>query len=195
MLAAVPSSVAISLVVACGYLLGSIPFAATVARRHGVPDLREVGDRNPGYWNARRQIGDRFAVPILVLDTSKGAAAAALGLVTAAPSEWWLAYLAGGAAMVGHAWPLFAGFRGGRSVLTFVGAAAVCAPLPALVAVAVFVATWAGTRNFAWGARAGIVIFPFAQILIEGPNRTALTGVLMALIGLRFLQANSAHSA
>ncbi len=189
MLAAVPSLVAILLAISAGYLLGSITVAGRVARRHGVSDLRRVGDRNPGYWNARQQLGNRAALPIFVVDTAKGAAAAAIGLILADPGQWWLAYLAGGAAMVGHAWPVFAGFRGGRSVLTFIGAATVFAPLPALMAVALFVVIWAVSHSLAWGARVGVAAFPVCQILIEGPYRTALTGVLMSLIGLRFLQA------
>ena len=91
--------------------------------------------------------------------------------------------------MIGHAWPAYSGFRGGRSVLTFVGAAVVFAPSPAAVAIAVFVLVWLVARNFAWGARVGVAVFPVAQIMIEGPNRTALTGALMTLIGLRFLIA------
>ena len=189
MLAAVPSFVAILLAISGGYLLGSITVANRVARHHGVSDRRRVGDRNPGYWNARQQIGGRAALPIFVVDTAKGAAAAAVGLILADPGQWWLAYLAGGAAMVGHAWPVFAGFRGGRSVLTFVGAAIVFAPLPALAAVGLFVVLWVVSHNFAWGARVGVASFPVWQIIIEGPYRTALTGVLMTLIGLRFLQA------
>ena len=189
MLAAVPSFVAILLAISAGYLLGSVTVASRVARRHGVSDLRRVGDHNPGYWNARQQLGNHAALPIFVVDTAKGAAAAAVGLILADPGQWWLTYLAGGAAMVGHAWPVFAGFRGGRSVLTYIGAATVFAPLPALMAVALFLAVWVLSRNFAWGARAGVASFPVWQIIIEGPYRTALTGALMSLIGLRFLQA------
>jgi glycerol-3-phosphate acyltransferase PlsY len=189
MLAAVPPFVAILLAASGGYLLGSVTIANHVARRHGVSDLRQVGDHNPGYWNARQQLGNRAALPIFLVDTAKGAAAAAIGLILADSGQWWLAYLAGGAAMVGHAWPVFAGFRGGRSVLTFVGAAAVFAPLPALVAIGLFVTVWGLSRSLARGARAGVAAFPVCQILIEGPYRTALTGVLMTLIGLRFLQA------
>ena len=91
--------------------------------------------------------------------------------------------------MVGHAFPLFAGFRGGRSVLTFVGGAAVYAPWAALVGVGVLVGVLVPTRSFAWAARAAIVAFPIAQLVVDGPYRTAATGVLMTFIGLRFLVA------
>jgi len=194
MLAPVPTFVAIISAVVAGYLLGSVTVARLVARRHGVADLRTVGDRNPGFWNAYEQLGWRAAMPILVVDTGKGALAAGLGRLIADGGQWWLAYVAGGAAMVGHAWPLFAGFRGGRSVLTFVGAGLLFAPLPAALALGLFALVWLVWRNLAWGARVGVAAFPVCQIVIEGPNRTALTGVLMTLIGLRFLQAQTAHS-
>lgn len=192
MLASVPPFVAIPLAMSVGYLLGSVTVAHHVARRGGVQDLRQIGDRNPGYWNARQLLGTRAALPVFAVDTAKGAVAAGAGLLLAQSGWWWLPYLAGGAAMLGHAWPIFAGFRGGRGVLTFVGAAVVFAPFPALTAIAVFVAVWAVTTSFAWGARVGVAAFPVCQIVIEGPHRTALTGALMTVIGLRFLHAHLA---
>ncbi len=172
-----------------GYLIGSIPVANLLARRGGVDDLRTVGDRNPGYWNAKENLGRRAAVPVFVGDVAKGAVAAGIGLALADSGVWGIAYVATGAAMIGHALPVFAGFRGGRSVLTFVGGAVVYAPLAALVAIGVLVVVVAVTRSFAWAARVGIVAFPVAQLVIEGPYRTAATGVLMTFIGMRFLMA------
>ena len=189
MLAAVPTSVAILLVGVVGYLLGSASVANRVAHRHGIDDLREIGDRNPGFWNAKEQIGARAALPIFCGDVAKGALAAGYGSLLATDGPWWLPYLGGGAAMVGHAWPVCARWRGGRSVLTFVGAALVFAPAPAFAAVGLFAIVWVVSRRFTWGARAGVTAFPVLQILFEGPRRTALTGILMTLIGMRFLQA------
>lgn len=181
-----PTSVAIISAVVAGYLLGSVTVVHGVARRHGVADLRTIGDHNPGFWNARQQLGARAAMPVFVVDTAKGVAAAGLGWLLAGPDQWWLPYVAGGAAMVGHAWPVFAGYRGGRSVLTFVGAGMVFAPLPAAAAVGLFGLVWLARRDLACGARAGVAAFPVCQILIDGPYRTAVTGCLMTFIGLRF---------
>jgi glycerol-3-phosphate acyltransferase PlsY len=169
-----------------GYLVGSVPVAGLVARRHGVADLRRIGDRNPGYWNAKETMGRRAALPVFLGDTVKGAVAAGVGV--ALSSDWRVGYVVGGAAMVGHAWPVFAGFRGGRSVLTFTGAICVLAPLPTALAIGVLlIVTIVG--DFAWGARVGIVALPFVQLAIEGRARTAATGCLMTLIGLRFVMA------
>lgn len=188
-----PSPALVVLVIAAGYLVGSIPVAVLVGRAHGV-DLRTVGDRNPGWWNAKEQLGRRAAVPVLVGDTLKGSVGAACGVVAAAIGDgpWWWGYAGGAAAMVGHAWPVFAGWRGGRSVLCFAGAVCVLAPLPALVSVGVLVIVAVAARSFAWGARAGVFAFPVVQILIEGPYRTAATGALMCIIGARFALASRA---
>lgn len=172
-----------------GYLIGSIPVANLVARRRAAVDLRDIGDRNPGYWNAKEQLGRRAAVPVFVGDVAKGAVATAAGLVLAGDGQWWLPYVGAGAAMVGHAFPVFSGFRGGRSVLTFVGGAVVFAPWPAAAAIGILLAVLAVTRRFDLAARIGVAVLPFVQILIEGPYRTAATGALMTFIGLRFAQA------
>lgn len=177
------------IVVISGYLLGSIPVATLIARRRGVPDLRAVGDRNPGYWNAKETLGRSAALPVFVFDAGKGALAAAIGGVAAGDGQWWMAYVGAAAAMVGHAWPVFAEFRGGRSVLAFAGGMCVAAPLPAAAAIALMLIVLAATRSFAFGARAGIFGLPVIQLAIEGRYRTAATGALMCLFGLRFVMA------
>ena len=100
-----------------------------------------------------------------------------------------MAYVGAGAAMVGHAFPIFARFRGGRSMLTFTGGAAVFAPLPFAVTIALLLVVFAVTRSFATAARVGFFAFPVVQLVVEGPYRTAATGVLMTFIGLRFAMA------
>ena len=173
--------------VASGYLLGSIPAAVLVGRRYGV-DPRRVGDRNPGYWNLREHLGARRAAPVFAGDVAKGVAAGVVGLLVAPVGAWGVGYCAVGAAMIGHAWPIFARFRGGRSILTWAGGMCVLSPLAGLVAVGGFVVV-ALTGSFAWGARLGVFAFPVVQLVVEGPYRTAATGALMSIIGLRFASA------
>ncbi len=181
--------------IVAGYLIGSVPIANLVARRRGVGDLRETGDRNPGYWNAKETLGRRAAIPVMVGDVAKGTAAAAIGLLLADPGVWGLAYVGTGAAMVGHAFPIFAGFRGGRSVLTFVGGTIVFSPLAFAISIGALLVVFASTRSFAWGARVGMIAFPIAQLVVDGPYRTAATGVLMTFIGIRFLTAARSDTA
>jgi glycerol-3-phosphate acyltransferase PlsY len=192
MLAAMPLTAALVTAVA-GYLIGSIPLADLVARRRAAVDLRTVGDGNPGYWNVKETLGRRAAIPVFVGDAAKGALAAGLGLVLdellGAGDDWWIAYVGAGAAMVGHAWPVFARFRGGRSVLTFAGAVCVLSPPAAAIAVALLLVVTFSARSFAWGARTGVFAYPVVQLFVDGPYRTAATGALMCIIGLRFAMA------
>lgn len=170
-----------------GYLVGSIPFALLVARRHGV-DLRRTGDGNPGAWNALEQLGARRAWPAFVLDGAKGLAA---GLAGVALGGVWVGYAGVAGAMVGHAWPAFARLRGGKAVMTFAGGMFAVAPLAALLALAVC-AVVSVVRSFAWGARAGVFGVVPLQLALDGAQRTAATGGLMCLIGLLFLLRRSA---
>lgn len=172
--------------VAGGYLAGSVPVAVLAGRRAGI-DVRSVGDRNPGYWNAKEALGRRSALPVFVGDVAKGAAGAGLGRALGGP--WWMGYLGGLSAMAGHAWPVFAGFRGGRSVLTFAGAALVVTPVAAAVSVAGCAGVAVATGRFEYGARVGVFGLPVVQLLVDPPRRVAATGVLMTLIGVRFVQA------
>jgi len=172
-----------------GYLIGSIPIANLVAARRAKVDLRDVGDRNPGFWNARETLGRRAAIPIFVGDSVKGVMAALVGAALADPGIWGLAYVGCGAAMIGHSFPVFARFRGGRSLLTFAGGAAVFATIPFLILIALLLVTFAVRRSFAVAARVGFVALPIVQLVVEGPYRTAATGVLMTFIGLRFAMA------
>ena len=186
MFAAVSIGALMTAVVA-GYLLGSIPVAVLVARARGF-DPRHVGDRNPGYWNVKEQVGARGSLPVFVGDVAKGAAAGLVGLALD-ESAWGIAYAAVAAAMIGHAFPVFAGFRGGRSILTFAGGMIVLSPVAAVLAIGVLLVVWALTRSFAWAARAGVFCFPVVQLAVESKERVAATGALMSIIGLRFAQA------
>src|SRR5687767_2114460 len=162
-----------------GYLLGSIPVALIVGRAHGV-DLREVGDGNPGAWNAMEQLGVRAAAPVFAGDALKGLAA---GLAGVALGGVWPAYAAVAAAMLGHAFPLFASFRGGKSIMTFVGGAFALSPLAAAIALALCVGV-SLAASFAWGARLGVFAFPLIQLAFDPVQEVAATGGLMCIIGV-----------
>lgn len=168
--------------VAIGYVLGSIPVALMVARRHGV-DLRTTGDGNPGAWNALGQLGARRAWPAFVGDALKGLVAGLAGFALVGGVAG--AYAAVAGAMVGHAFPVFAGFRGGKSVMTFVGGAFAISPFAAAIALAIC-ALVSFARSFALGARVGVFGFPALQLLFDPVGRVAATGGLMCLIGARF---------
>jgi len=184
-----PMGIEVAVTVVVGYLIGSIPIANLVAARRAEVDLRDVGDGNPGFWNARETLGRKAAIPVFVGDSLKGLAAALVGAALADPGVWGLAYIGCGAAMIGHSFPVFARFRGGRSILAFAGGAAVSTTIPFLIAIGLLLVTFVIRRSLAVASRVAFVALPIVQIIVEGPYRTAATGVLMTFIGLRFAMA------
>ncbi len=190
-----PGAVVATLVI--GYLLGSVPVAVLAARASGI-DPRRQGDRNPGYWNVKALLGRRAAVPVFVGDALKGFLAALAGVGTGvavglgAHDRMVLAWAGTAAAMVGHAWPVLAGFQGGRSILAFVGGLAVWSPRSFALGIAALLVVWAVTRSFAWGARVGVFGTPLAVLVVDGVWRMAALGLLLSLIGVRFLLAGRA---
>lgn len=170
-----------------GYLIGSVPVADAIARRAGAPNLRDVGDKNPGFWNSRTVLSRNQSLTIFVGDLLKGVISVVVAQELS--SDWRVWFLGAAAAMIGHAWPMFARFQGGRSVLTWVGAAIVLSPLPAAFCVLLFVLFWAATRDFSHGVKIGVVLYPFAQWYADGVWFAAATGVLMSIIGVRFAMA------
>ena len=164
-----------------GYLLGSIPVSLLVARRYGV-DLRTTDDGNPGAWNALEQLGGHRAAPAFLGDAAKGTLAALAGY---ALGDWWVAWAAVAAAMLGHALPVFAHFRGGKAVMTFVGGGIALSPVAGALALTLC-AVISAARSFAWGARVGVFAFPAIQLTVDPVERVAATGALMCLIGALF---------
>lgn len=136
-----PSPATAASVVIAAYLLGSLSGSLLLGRLRGV-DIRTQGSGNAGGTNAFRTQGVKFALGVVVLDIGKGALAAWLGL-RLAPVGVPLAtaahgYLAAFAAVLGHVWPIWHGFRGGKGAATLVGALAVLWPW----ALAAIVPTW-----------------------------------------------------
>ena len=161
--------------------------AQWVAGRHGV-DLRTVGDANPGAWNALEQLGARRAAPVFAGDGLKGLAAGLIGLALAGQGG---AYAGVFGAMVGHSFPILAGFRGGKAVMAFAGGAFALSPPGAALALAACAAVTLAT-SFRWGARVGVFGFPLAQAVFAPLQQVAATGALMTFIGARYLIGRSA---
>jgi glycerol-3-phosphate acyltransferase PlsY len=115
----------------CGYFLGAIPTGVIVSRLAGGVDLRDYGSGKTGFTNSLRVLGLRRSLPVFIIDFAKGAVAALLPLLYT--DDPWAQAAGGLAAVMGHVWPLFAGFRGGRGVLTGAGALVALNPLAALL--------------------------------------------------------------
>ena len=101
-----------------GYLLGSIPFGIVITRALGLGDLRKIGSGNIGATNVLRTGNKPAALATLLLDSGKGAIAVLLARALAGQDA---ALIAGAAAFLGHLYPVWLGFRGGKGVATFLG--------------------------------------------------------------------------
>jgi glycerol-3-phosphate acyltransferase PlsY len=137
-------ALAIAFAALCGYLLGSIPFGLLISKRVGGRDLREFGSGKTGFTNSLRVLGLKRSAPVFAGDLLKGSAAALLPLLYT--DEPWARAIGGLAAVAGHVWPVFAGFRGGRGVLTGAGVLLALNPIASLCLVPVALVVIAITR-------------------------------------------------
>ncbi len=127
-----------------GYLLGSIPFGVIVSRYFSGADVRNFGSGKTGFTNSLRVLGLTRSVPVFAGDFLKGVAAALLPLLWT--DDPWARAVGGLAAVIGHVWPVFAGFRGGRGVLTGAGVLLALSPFAAVIVVPIAVVVLYTTR-------------------------------------------------
>ena len=151
-------------VVLQAYLLGSIPFGFLLVRLSVGDDVRETGSGGTGATNVTRRAGQRLGILTLLLDLLKGTAAvlvarALLGAGEAA--EWW-ACAAGAAAVLGHVFPVWLKFRGGKGVATGLGIFLVLAPLATLCAILLFVVVVWLWRYVSLGSMLAALVLPIA---------------------------------
>ena len=149
-----------------GYLLGSIPTAYIVSRVRKGTDIRTIGSRNMGGANVMREIGAHEGVFVGLFDIAKGAGAILIAQALNV-SELWI-FGAGFAAVLGHNFPLFAGFRGGRGSATSIGIFLVLAPAATLVTLVVVAIPFFASRKFGGAVIIGLALLPLFIWLLEG---------------------------
>jgi glycerol-3-phosphate acyltransferase PlsY len=155
------------LFVGIAYLVGSISFAVLLVRLRTGKDIRREGSGNAGATNVLRAHGKALALAVALFDIAKGAAG--VFLVRQVSSDPKAAAAAGFAAILGHVFPIFYGFRGGKGVATAVGAFAVLAPWATLVCIGVFVAMVAAFRYVSLGSVVAISLLPLVAGLFHAP--------------------------
>jgi acyl phosphate:glycerol-3-phosphate acyltransferase len=139
------------------YFLGSLPFAAWIARLHGV-DITTVGSGNPGMTNVWRTLGWKPALPVALLDAGKGYLSALLALHLTTSMAW--ALTAGLIAVLGHSFTCFARFKGGKGVLTGFGVFLYFTPLSALAGLLAWTAVVWRTRYVSLGSITASIVMP-----------------------------------
>lgn len=179
-------------VVIIAYLVGSIPFGYLIVKATGRGDVRQTGSGGTGATNVSRRAGKLAGVATLLLDALKGAIAV---FCAAKFSELfqphsditdWIVAAAAVAAILGHIFPVWLGFRGGKGVATAVGVFLVIAPVALLFAGAVFVAVVALTRYISLAsltAAASIPLFVWLQKLLVEPRADIKAPLLAAVAG------------
>ncbi len=174
--------VALLLWALAGYLLGSVPFGVVLARAFGLGDLRKVGSGNIGATNVLRTGNKTAAALTLILDGGKGAAAVLIARALAAEDA---VQLAGFSAFLGHCFPVWLGFRGGKGVATFLGLLLAFAFPLGLAACATWAATAAIFRISSLAALVAAALSPVWALMFGLPQAVALLLALAVLIFIR----------
>ena len=142
-------------VVVLAYLVGSLSWGYMLLRWRLGTDVREYGSGRTGMANVLRTGGGKMAAVVFALDVGKGVLAVIMAKEATGASGAEVA--AALAALVGHNWPVFLGFRGGRGILTALGGLSMMAPVPAVVATAIWLATAFGSRYISLGSIIGVL--------------------------------------
>jgi acyl phosphate:glycerol-3-phosphate acyltransferase len=173
-----------TLIVAAGYLIGSIPFGVVVVKLVKGEDIRRQGSGNIGASNVWRLYGRWLGIPVALLDVAKGFVPAFVGLKLGGD---WVGVLAGAAAMLGHARPVWLGFKkGGKMVATAGGVTLALAPLAAGICLVVWIVTFALFRYASLASLATAVALPILCLVLDEPWPTVIfaTAASLAVVAL-----------
>jgi len=175
---------------AVAYLLGSLPFSVWIGKVFYKKDVREFGSGNAGATNTWRVLGWKAGIPVLLLDIAKGFAATFLPYFfpsLIADPEWflWLRLLCGSSAALGHIYPLFAGFRGGKAVATLLGVVVGLMPMAAMGSLVVFILALGLFRMVSLGSVLAAISLPLMGFIMSSPVQLPLlifSGLITILV-------------
>lgn len=163
-----------------GYLIGSIPFGLVLTKAAGLGDIRTVGSGNIGATNVLRTGRKDLAAATLMLDAGKGALAVGLAAMLG-----WRPEIAGAAAFLGHLFPVWLKFKGGKGVATFIGVLLAIHLTAGLFACAIWAATAALTRYSSLSALAAAAVSPLIMFALGEPYGAGAALFMMILIFIR----------
>ena len=177
------------LLVLVAYLLGSLPTALLLVRLMTGEDVREKGSGNVGGTNALRAAGWKAGVAVTLIDIGKGALSVILMQRYNPESAWVAAAML--AAVIGHCYPVWLKFRGGKGVAAGFGAFVVIAPLSALAALVVWFVVLVISRWVALASMVASAVFPLALKLIDTPDMVTLISVSAAAVLIIFRHSSN----
>ncbi len=157
--------------VVLAYLIGSFPTSYLIGRIRGI-DLREHGSRNLGTTNTFRVLGAWSAIPVLVVDVLKGLGPALWFVTWDGAGDTRLAVVYGLAAIIGHVWSVFLGFRGGKGIATGAGVLLALAPVTTIIAVLIWIGIVSLTRIVSAASLAAASVVPLLAWLMDQPRHT-----------------------
>jgi len=169
-----------------GYVLGSIPFGLLLTRAAGLGDIRAIGSGNIGATNVLRTGNKKVAAATLLLDALKATVAALVGWYVLGPEA---GLLAGFAAFMGHLFPVWLGFKGGKGVATYIGTLLGVAPWMVLVFAAVWLSTAKLSKYSSLSALLATLVIPVVLWFLDEP-KTAAVMALMTVISWAKHRAN-----
>mgnify|MGYP006395470833 CR=1 FL=1 len=164
------------------YLLGSVPFGLVIVRAMGLGDLRQIGSGNIGATNVLRTGNKPAALLTLICDVGKGAFAVIVARLTLGPDA---ALVAGAAAFLGHCYPLYLGFKGGKGVATFLGTTLALAWPIGLAVCATWIAVAAIFRISSLAALVAAALSPVYAAIFGMPALVVVMAAMAVLIFLR----------
>jgi len=171
------------------YLLGSIPFGYLAGKIAGI-DIRKVGSGNIGATNVVRALGKRYGYTVFALDFLKGfgAVTISMSLVTDTRPEWVSAEIIGifaaVASVIGHSFPLWLKFRGGKGVATSVGALFGLVPLAAVIAVIIWISIFWFTRYVSVASVVTAIALPFVILIMTRVNEIRGSALFYFSVGM-----------
>lgn len=163
------------------YLLGSIPSSFIAGKIAGNIDIRQYGSGNAGATNVLRVLGLKAAIPVFLADVLKGVLATLIGKRMGGDA---LAALAGFAAIVGHNWPVFLNFRGGKGIATSFGVLLVLFPLISFILFMAGVIVIAITRYVSLGSITAAVLFPILLLIFGYEWKMVLFGIAVGSLAI-----------
>lgn len=168
-----------------GYLLGSINSSLIIGKLFYKKDIRKYGSGNAGTTNTLRTFGKRAAAAVLAGDLLKGILAVLIGYGVAGSTttgEYTGGYLAGLFSIIGHNWPVYFGFKGGKGVLTSFAVVLMFSPVAALLCLAGFIVIVAITKYVSLGSMVCAALFPLMAFMMGEPMMMIWVGAILALL-------------
>lgn len=168
------------LMIVFAYLLGSVSFGYIIAKKTKGIDIRKIGSGSTGATNTSRALGFNFFAIVLALDALKGLLV--ILIASYLLTEDWAILLSGAAVIIGHNWPVFFNFQGGRGAATTLGVFLGITPLPTLVVFGIFILIVLLTRYVSLGSMLGALAIPVAIIILGYPWEYLVFGLAVCLL-------------